>query len=202
MRVGLPSEHTNWSGLASQKEVQPVPPDFEYKTWLGPASQIDYRPALIPLNWRYNWAFSGGMLTDHRAHHFDIGQWAMNKDATGPIEFSDFRAELPLKTDLYNTPTKFHFECRYADGLIMTCDDEDSKPLMEAEEAFHHQPGDAAKAFKHDGILFEGEDDKWLFAQRGILLSNPAELTAGKFTPVKGKNYEDTDQMYFSSRTT
>ena len=65
--------------------------------------------------------------------------------------------------------------------------------MKEAEEAFHKQPGKADKSFLHDGIIFEGEDGKWLYVQRGILLSNPPELTAGKFTPPKGKNYEDTE---------
>lgn len=193
MRVGLPGGHRDWSGLAAQKDVQPVPGDFDYEMWLGPAPHMDYRPALLPLNWRHNWAFSGGMITDHGAHHFDIAQWAMNKDATGPVEFSGFRAGMPPETALYNTAPTFHFECRYADGLTMVCDDEAAKPLKEVEEAFHKQPGKADKAFLHDGIIFEGEDGRWLYVQRGILLSNPAELTAGKFTPPKGKNYEDTE---------
>ena len=74
MRVGLPGGHRDWSGLAAQKAVQPVPADFDYDLWLGPAPHLDYRPALTPLNWRHNWAFSGGMITDHGAHHFDIAQ--------------------------------------------------------------------------------------------------------------------------------
>ena len=73
----------------------PVPADFDYDMWLGPASQMDYRPALLPLNWRHNFNFSGGMITDFGAHHIDIAQWAMDRENTGPVELKNIKGEMP-----------------------------------------------------------------------------------------------------------
>lgn len=72
VRVGLPGGHSNWNQMADQTQPAPLPADFDYELWLGPAEQIDYRPALLPLNWRHNFIFSGGMITDFGAHHIDI----------------------------------------------------------------------------------------------------------------------------------
>src|SRR6478736_327318 len=127
--------------------------------WLGPASQMDYRPALLPLNWRHNYNFSGGMVTDFGAHHIDIAMWAMGKTNTGPVEFSNIRGTMPPKTDLYNTATAFHFECKFSDGLEFVIADASERIMPEIDAASKDQK----KKPDHVGIFFEGENGKWLW---------------------------------------
>ena len=54
--------------------------------WLGPAPYRPYNQAYHPRSWRGYYDFSGGGLTDWGAHHFDLAQWALGMDETGPVE--------------------------------------------------------------------------------------------------------------------
>ena len=68
----------------------------------------------LPLQWRHNYDYSGGMVTDFGAHHIDIVHWALGMDESGPVEFENISATLPKADALYNTATDFHFECPFA----------------------------------------------------------------------------------------
>jgi predicted dehydrogenase len=72
--------------------VQPVPSTLDWDMWVGPAPWRPYNATLCPLNfrgfpqWRHYRDFGGGGYNDMGAHHFDIAQWAMAMDNSGPIE--------------------------------------------------------------------------------------------------------------------
>jgi predicted dehydrogenase len=66
---------------------------LEWNRWLGPAPQRPYNSVLSPRgvhthfpNWRNYREYSGGMMTDWGAHHFDIAQWGLGMDESGPVE--------------------------------------------------------------------------------------------------------------------
>jgi predicted dehydrogenase len=64
---------------------QPVPPSLDYNLWLGPAPWKPYHPDRVN-NWRDHRDYSGGQMADWGAHHFDVAQWAMGADNSGPTE--------------------------------------------------------------------------------------------------------------------
>jgi predicted dehydrogenase len=66
--------------------AEPVPEGFDWNMWLGPAPWRPYNKAYHPRSWRGYYDFSGGGLTDWGAHHFDLAQWALGMDDTGPAE--------------------------------------------------------------------------------------------------------------------
>ena len=191
VRVGLPGGHSNWNGMADKTEVAPVPADFDYEMWLGPAEQVDYRPALLPLNWRHNFAFSGGMITDFGAHHIDIAQWGIGTEHTGPTEIKNISGTLDLKA-LYNTATAFNFECVYDNGVVMHVASPDHKLMPEVEAALQ-KAGSSKKPFDHVGILFEGDAGKWIYVNRGKITASDPAILREKAGPGEIHLYESKD---------
>ncbi len=171
--VGLPGGHTNWSQLANRKTPEAPPKELNYDLWLGPAPQREYVPALLQLNWRHNWDFSGGMITDWGAHHLDIVQWALDMDNSGPIAIENVKATLPPQTDLYNTPPEYAFEIVYANGVRVSVSN------------------------KHaEGIRFDGEGGKSLFVKRDKLEFKPDTLRTEKIRDGEIRLYESKVQEY------
>ncbi|MEM9281296.1 MAG: Gfo/Idh/MocA family oxidoreductase [Verrucomicrobiota bacterium] len=190
VRVGLPGGHKDFSQLAEQKETAPLPADFNFDMWLGPAPEMEYSPALLPLNWRHNFHFSGGMITDFGAHHIDIAQWAMDREGTGPVEISNVEGELPPSDALYNTAGTFSFEAVFEDGLTYHVADESKKlmPELNTEEKLAGK-----KKETHTGIFFEGEDGKWIYVNRGKIDANDRAILRQKPEEGEIKLYESKD---------
>jgi len=65
--------------------AQPVPKGVDWDRWLGPAPWRPYHTKILR-GWRSFRDYSGGGMTDWGAHHFDICQWALDKDDSGPVE--------------------------------------------------------------------------------------------------------------------
>ncbi|MBI5095390.1 MAG: Gfo/Idh/MocA family oxidoreductase [Candidatus Hydrogenedentes bacterium] len=72
---------------------QPVPEGLDWDMWLGPAPWRPYNADIAPdmtfdgwPNWRAYRDYSGGMMCDWGAHHFDIAQWGLGMDNSGPVE--------------------------------------------------------------------------------------------------------------------
>ena len=87
-RIGdLKRIHVNVGGSSRDcyEPAEPVPPGVDWDRWLGPAP---YRPfnTRILKGWRAYRDYSGGGMTDWGAHHFDIAQWALDMDNSGPRE--------------------------------------------------------------------------------------------------------------------
>ena len=73
---------------------QSMPENIDWNAWIGPAPYRGYhRDLACPLDdkrwgqWRDYKPFGGGMVTDWGAHMFDIVQWALDMDDSGPILF-------------------------------------------------------------------------------------------------------------------
>ncbi|MEX2371002.1 MAG: Gfo/Idh/MocA family oxidoreductase [Bacteroidales bacterium] len=69
-------------------------PDYlDWNSWVGPAVWRPYSPVLSPPiendewpRWRDYMAYGGGILADWGTHMFDIAQWALGMDETGPVK--------------------------------------------------------------------------------------------------------------------
>ncbi len=66
--------------------AEPTPEWLDWDMWLGPAPYRPYNKLLHPGRWRSYIDYSGGVLTDWGAHHFDIVQWALDADQSGPVK--------------------------------------------------------------------------------------------------------------------
>jgi len=98
--VGGPSK---WCDLPEE----PMEPGLDWDRWLGQAPQRPYNSILSPRGvhdhfprWRSYREYSGGGMTDWGAHHFDIAQWGLGMDQSGPVEIippEDPKAEKGVK---------------------------------------------------------------------------------------------------------
>jgi predicted dehydrogenase len=74
-------------------KTQDIPDGTDWDFWLGPAPERGYNEILCPKGihnhfpaWRNYREYAGGGLADMGAHHFDIAQWALDMDGSGPVE--------------------------------------------------------------------------------------------------------------------
>jgi len=95
---------------------QPVPPDLDYDFWLGPAPDKPYHPHRVHRTFRGYWDYDGGGLTDMGQHWLDPVQYALGKDATGPIRAS---AEAPQPADPDAVGLWHRAVLEYADGTTI-----------------------------------------------------------------------------------
>ncbi|MCA9079341.1 MAG: Gfo/Idh/MocA family oxidoreductase [Planctomycetaceae bacterium] len=72
--------------------AQETPSGTDWNMWLGPAPERPYNEILCPKGihnhfpaWRNYQEYAGGGLADMGAHHFDIAQWALGMDDSGPV---------------------------------------------------------------------------------------------------------------------
>ena len=87
---------------------EPVPDYLDWDLWLGPAPWRPYHSQIHPRNFRAWFDYSGGGMTDWGAHHFDIAQWALGMDHTGPVEIC------PPDGRDYE-----HLTLKYANGVVV-----------------------------------------------------------------------------------
>jgi predicted dehydrogenase len=116
IRVGLPSGGGRDIPLERQ-QPEPVPPTLDYDLWLGPAPWAPYCAARCHWNFRWNYDYSGGILTDWGMHIVDTAQWGNNTERTGPITVEG-KGEFPA-SGIYNTATECHLEYTYTNGVKM-----------------------------------------------------------------------------------
>ncbi len=86
VNVGGPSR---WCDLKEEEMEK----GLDWDRWLGPAPMRPYNSVLSPRGvhrhfpaWRSYREYSGGGMTDWGAHHFDIAQWGLGMDESGPVE--------------------------------------------------------------------------------------------------------------------
>jgi predicted dehydrogenase len=161
------------SGGSSQE--MPVPPTFDYDTWLGPTPPAFYtetrvhtqdlkhvtdRPGWIQMA-PYGW----GMITNWGAHHLDIVQWGLGTEDSGPAAVSGTCQWMDTTGGkLWNVHTTYDLHFTYPGGVdVHVCDK------------------------YQNGVKFIGDKGAWLFCTRGpvkvtasdpVVEKKPGQLTA------------------------
>jgi len=138
-------------------DPQPVPEGLDWQMWLGPAPEREYMPQRVHGTFRWFFDYSGGMITDWGAHHLDIAQWALGKDASGPVRI-EARGDRPASDwtfRSYDVFPAFDITYTYPEGTTLLCTNKGE-----------------------NGVRFEGEGGKWIFVSRSkIEASDPALLS-------------------------
>jgi myo-inositol 2-dehydrogenase / D-chiro-inositol 1-dehydrogenase len=139
---------------------QPVPPTFDYQTWLGPAPQQAYmedhchpqtgygRPGWITTE-----DFGLGMITNWGAHHIDIAQWGIGQELGGPTAI-EAKATF-MTNDVWTVHETYHVEMAYPGGIQLIMDN----------------------TFPN-GVRFEGTEG-WVFCARGAAQVTASDPIAG-----------------------
>ena len=153
--------------------VAEVPKGLNWDMWLGQAPKVDYRAlkkegkrrGFTRCHYEFRWwyEYSGGKMTDWGAHHVDIAQWAIEQNGIGQgvVSVEPVMAEhptsllhgVPMESDRYNTATKFHVRCMFANGVEMNI---------------------VSNSPDGNGILFEGTRGRF-HVSRGRMKGRPAE---------------------------
>lgn len=147
VQVGMPGK-LNVPQLTAPMAAQEIPKDFDYEMWLGPAPWAPYYKERCRFNFRYNYDYSGGSLTDWVGHHFDIAQWAIGKSDSGPVAIKNAKAEF-WDSPLYNTPKNYSFEAHYDNGIAIEVANQDADGRYVMGEIFDGSDG---------GVSIEGTE--------------------------------------------
>jgi predicted dehydrogenase len=144
--VGLPVDNPTES--TPEKEM-PVPSNLNFEKWLGATPYVPYTEKLVhPQNdfsrpgWLRCQQFGAGMITGWGSHHFDIANWGMGVEDTGPIELSG-TADWPAEAALWDVHGNFKTETLFANGVKVLASNE-----------------------YPNGVKFVGSDG-WIFVTRG-----------------------------------
>ena len=167
---GLPGGVPDLGRNMEQSAPVPVPKGFNYDMWLGPAPEAPYCPARVGVNFRWNFDYSGGQITDWGGHHPDIAQWGMGTENTGPVKIEVmYRAW--AKHPVWNTAIHYHIEATFREGFKMVITSNGNI----------------------SGVQFEGENGSWANANRGRRTLSPnlqdVKLTDNDIRLYKSENH-------------
>lgn len=146
---------------------EPVPDGLDWDLWLGPSPWRPYNRRFHPFGphhgvvpWHFCRDFGGGNLTSNAVHAFDVVQWGLGMDRSGPVEI------IPPETGQVPVLTY-----KYPNGVVLQVQwklDPNTQPIP---------PGwDPDTRLQNFGALFVGQNG-WIHVGReGYLRSYPADI--------------------------
>jgi predicted dehydrogenase len=141
-------------GIAEVNDPGPLgpntdpPKELDYDFWVGPSPYLPYNEMRVHYNFRFWWNYAGGQVTNWGAHNFDITQWALDCDNSGPLA-----VEAEVKhSDRYEVFSWCKLTYDYPNGVKVYGSQD--YPL---------------------GVTFYGEKGK-IFVDRRKITSEPAEI--------------------------
>ncbi|HEY3322126.1 MAG TPA: Gfo/Idh/MocA family oxidoreductase [Planctomycetota bacterium] len=155
-------------------QPQPVPPDFDYDLWLGPAPWAPYCPARVGTagglpGWYFVSDYSkSGWVAGYGVHDIDIAQWAIGMERSGPVEIEG-TGVYPAE-GLFDTVLTYELHFKYANGFSITMTD---------------------TGRNRHGVTFVGT--KGTVFTRGGIECDPPSLMREKFSPGEVHLYESAN---------
>ncbi len=190
-RIGeLKSVHVDCGPPSTVLELpeMPVPDGLDYDRWLGPAPWAPYHPLRVGSNYWDGWRrwrdYSGGKMTDWGAHHFDIVQWGLGADETGPVEILP-----PPHANDWQRERRW-FAGRHFEGA--------GAWTGEPTHGLTYRYANGVEVIKDggNGVRFVGSEG-WVEVNRGYLKTEPASLARSSLGPndlhlrVSDNHYDD-----------
>ena len=156
--------------------TQPVPPDFDYDLWQGPAALRPYSPERVHSGesqcyWYYISDYTNGFIAGNGVHFVDIAQWGLGMDHTSPVEVHCTAANIP-SDGLIDDAIAWTSECTYLNGVKMIY-----------SSANNPVPS---------GIRFEG-DEGWVWVSIGCIDASPKSLLRSVIGPGEIHLYESPE---------
>ncbi len=173
------------------KEDQPTEPPktLNYEMWLGQAPWMPYIAGRTHGNFRWNLAFSGGVICDWGAHLIDLAQWAHQSDHSGPATVEG-KGDFPPREAVHNTAPTFEVHYQYADGVTLTVSA--GQGDLDPHKSYPGTPMVART--EYPGIRFEGADG-WIESHnwRGSLKASRRSMLDMVIDPEKVKLYRPSE---------
>ena len=171
VRIGIGRDEPKGKAPAAQ----PVPPNLDYDTWLGPAPEQPYMEDRVhPQDgygrpgWITTEDFGLGMITNWGAHHVDIAHWGIGMELSGPAQI-EARATF-MTNDVWTVHHTYHVEMTYPNGVLLVMDD--TYP---------------------NGVRWEGTGG-WVFCARGAEQVTSSDPNAKEANDPKRKALDASDE--------
>jgi predicted dehydrogenase len=178
-RVGTVRQITTLIGTNPTGGPFPVkdpPAGLNWDFWLGQTARAPYCDERCFYDFRRWSDYSGGKKTDRAAHHNDIAQWALGMDNSGPITVTGRGAAPSNQPNSFNCHPTFEVTYTYgngpngAPGTRLVCR---SDPPANLVARNGNRPQD-------NGILFEGDDGKWIFVNRSTIIASDGDARTSR----------------------
>jgi len=153
-----------WSGKTNAPP-EPIPGNFDYDLWLGPAPVKPYFRHRTHGSFRGYWDYDGGGLADMGQHYLDPVQYILDKDHTSPVEIEAY-APWPPHPDACGVWGQVNLT--YADGC---------KIILESAEWGKHDTKNKPYVEGPKGKLYRGfKTDPPELAERVKSLGDPEPM--------------------------
>jgi len=148
--------------------AEPVPDGLDWDLWLGPAPWRPFnhrfhhygQPKFV-VPWHFCRDFGGGNLTSNTVHAFDVVQWALGMDESGPVEI------IPPETKQVPCLTY-----KYANGTLLQV----VEGRLERQKHVLPKGWDEKTRIENFGAVYVGERG-WIHVGRfGYLRAYPPEI--------------------------
>jgi predicted dehydrogenase len=141
-------------------EVTAPPQDLDYDLWLGPAPEIPFIYSRTFYHFRWNNAFSGGLLTDWGAHYCDTAQLVTGNDFSGPTEVTPVGETLYYNDGIFNTAYQFDLQYKYANNITMRIKGGDASIRLEGDEGWVESKGWLGELVANNDKILDLSDKK------------------------------------------